>query len=62
MCIRDREIIAAAQSNDVFLMEAYMYRCSDQTQKIIEMIKDGAIGEVKSIEASFSFDFGHKPS
>ena len=53
-----KEIIAAAQSNDVFLMEAYMYRCSDQTQKIIEMIKDGAIGEVKSIEASFSFDIG----
>ena len=56
-----KEIIAAAQSNDVFLMEAYMYRCSDQTQKIIEMIKDGAIGEVKSIEASFSFDIGDNP-
>ena len=48
-------IIAAARENDVFLMEAFMYRCSAQTAKIVELIKGGAIGRVKSIEASFSF-------
>ena len=56
-----KEIIEAAKSNNVFLMEAYMYRCSDQTQKIIEIVKEGAIGEVKSIEASFSFNIGDNP-
>ncbi len=48
-------IIAAARENDVFLMEAFMYRCSAQTAKIVELIRDGALGRVKSIEASFSF-------
>lgn len=55
------QIIEAAKNNGVFLMEAYMYRCSDQTLKIIKLIKDGAIGQVKSIEASFSFDIGDNP-
>ena len=55
------EIIQEAKDNDVFLMEAYMYRCSEQTLEIIKLIKDGAIGQVKSIEASFSFDIGDNP-
>lgn len=55
------DIIQAAKDNDVFLMEAYMYRCSEQTLEIIKQIKDGAIGQVKSIEASFSFDIGDNP-
>jgi len=55
------EIIQEAKDNDVFLMEAYMYRCSEQTLQIIKLIKDGAIGQVKSIEASFSFDIGDNP-
>jgi len=55
------QIIDAAKDNGVFLMEAYMYRCSDQTLEIIKLIKDGAIGQVKSIEASFSFDIGDNP-
>ncbi|MGK0189486.1 MAG: putative dehydrogenase [Verrucomicrobiales bacterium] len=48
-------IIAAARDNDVFLMEAFMYRCTAQTAKIVELVKAGAVGKVKSIEASFSF-------
>ncbi|MCH2061505.1 MAG: Gfo/Idh/MocA family oxidoreductase [Verrucomicrobiales bacterium] len=55
------QIIAAARENDVFLMEAYMYRCSAQTAEIVRLISEGAIGEVKSIEASFSFDIGPNP-
>ena len=55
------QIIAAARENDVFLMEAYMYRCSAQTAEIVRLISEGAIGKVKSIEASFSFDIGPNP-
>ena len=40
------QIIEAARKNDVFLMEAFMYRCSPQTAKIVELIKAGAVGRV----------------
>jgi predicted dehydrogenase len=50
------QIIDAAKENNTFLMEAYMYRCHPQTQKIHSLIKSGAIGKVKVIRASFSYD------
>ena len=31
-------IVAAAQEHDVFLMEAFMYRCHPQTAKLLEQI------------------------
>ena len=49
------KIINAARSNDVFLMEAYMYRCHPQTSKLVELIKQNRIGEVRLIQATFSF-------
>lgn len=48
-------IVESAVENDVFLMEAYMYRCHPQTRKVVELIRDGAIGQVRTIQASFSF-------
>lgn len=51
-------IIEAALENDVFLMEAFMYRCHPQTAKLIELIKQKIIGEVKVIQATFSFRAG----
>lgn len=48
-------IIEAARKHDVFLMEAFMYRCHPQTHKIIELVRSGAIGEVRVIHATFSF-------
>ncbi|HEY1685343.1 MAG TPA: aldo/keto reductase [Tepidisphaeraceae bacterium] len=48
-------IIEAARANDVFLMEAFMYRCHPQTQKLIELIKQKTIGDVRVIQATFSF-------
>jgi len=50
--------VEAAVRNDVFLMEAYMYRCHPQTAKIVEIIKRGTIGQVRVIQASFSFRAG----
>ena len=46
----------AARANGVLLMEAFMYRCHPQTAKIAELVKSGAIGEVKLIQATFSFN------
>lgn len=45
----------AARANDVFLGEAFMYRCHPQTRQLIDLIKSGAIGEVRVIQAAFSF-------
>ena len=39
-------IIEAAIANDVFLMEAFMYRCHPQTQKLVELLREKAIGEI----------------
>jgi predicted dehydrogenase/aryl-alcohol dehydrogenase-like predicted oxidoreductase len=54
-------ILQAAADNDVFCMEAYMYRCSPQTAKLVELIRSGAIGEVRVIRAAFSFHAGFNP-
>ncbi|MFL5587392.1 MAG: aldo/keto reductase [Ktedonobacteraceae bacterium] len=48
-------IVEAAQRHDVFLMEAYMYRCHPQTAKLLELIRSGMIGQVRVIQATFSF-------
>ncbi|MCL6628412.1 MAG: aldo/keto reductase [Armatimonadetes bacterium] len=54
-------VIEAARRNDVFLMEAFMYRCHPQTAKLVELIRDKVIGDVRIIEATFSFDGGWNP-
>jgi predicted dehydrogenase/aryl-alcohol dehydrogenase-like predicted oxidoreductase len=48
-------MIEAAVRNDVFLMEAYMYRCLPQTQLVAQLVRDGEIGTVHQIQASFAF-------
>ncbi len=48
-------VIATARANDVFLMEAFMYRFHPRTRKIAELIRGGSIGAVKLIQASFGF-------
>ena len=47
--------VEAARSHDVFLMEAFMYRCHPQTARLVELIRSKAIGEVCIIHATFSF-------
>ncbi len=49
-------MIEAAIENGVFLMEAFMYRCHPQTARLVELIRDKAIGEVRIIESAFSFN------
>lgn len=54
-------VVEAASENNVILMEAFMYRCHPQTAKLVELIREGAIGEVKMIQATFSFASGFNP-
>ena len=54
-------IIESAVANNVFLMEAFMYRCHPQTFKLVEIIRKKMIGDVRVIQASFSFHAGFDP-
>ncbi|HET7544211.1 MAG TPA: Gfo/Idh/MocA family oxidoreductase [Polyangiaceae bacterium] len=49
-------MVQAARDNDVFLMEAFMYRCHPQTRELLRLLRAGSIGRVKSIQASFGID------
>jgi len=45
----------AARRAGTFLGEAFMYRVHPQTARLLELIRDGAIGEVRAIKSSFGF-------
>jgi predicted dehydrogenase/aryl-alcohol dehydrogenase-like predicted oxidoreductase len=47
---------ACARKNKRVLMEGYMYKCHPQTRKVAELLATGAIGNLRMIQASFSFD------
>ncbi len=49
------EMEAAAAANGVLLMEAFMYRFHPRTEKVLELIRAGAIGDVRMIRSTFSF-------
>ena len=48
---------AAAAAGRV-LMEAFMYRCSPLTARLVELLRGKAIGDVQLIDAAFSFRAG----
>ena len=48
-------MIHAARKAGTFLGEAFMYRLHPQTLKLVELVKSGAIGEVRLIRSSFGF-------
>jgi D-xylose 1-dehydrogenase (NADP+, D-xylono-1,5-lactone-forming) len=50
-----REMIAACAANGVTLMEAFMYRYTDRTRKVVEVLRSGALGEIKFIGSTFRF-------
>jgi predicted dehydrogenase len=55
-------IVEAASRNNIFLMEAFMYRCHPQTTKLIELLRSKVIGDVRIIQATFSFQAEFDPS
>lgn len=53
-------VIEAVRKHDVFMMEAFMYRCHPQTAKLKELIESKVIGEVRLIQSNFSYNMGPK--
>ena len=49
------QLFDAAESADRCLMEAFMYRCFPRVQRAIELVRGGALGEVRLIRSNFSF-------
>jgi predicted dehydrogenase len=49
-------VVAAARDNDVFLMEAFMYRCHPQTRALLSLLRSGTLGSIKGIQAAFGVD------
>jgi predicted dehydrogenase len=50
-----REMIDACAANKVTLMEAFMYRYTDRTRQVLEVLRSGALGEIKFISSTFRF-------
>ena len=48
-------MIHAARKAGTFLGEAFMYRLHPQTERLVELVRTGAIGEVRMIKSSFGF-------
>ena len=48
-------VVEAAIRHDVFLMEGFMYRCHPQTAKLVELLKNRVVGDVRVIRATYSF-------
>lgn len=48
-------MVDAAEQSDRFLMEAFMYRCHPQTDAILHLLRDGAIGRICHVSAGFGF-------
>lgn len=55
MGLADTErVVATARKHNVLLMEAFMYRLHPQTRKVAALVREGAIGELRLIRASFN--------
>jgi predicted dehydrogenase len=48
-----RTLIAAARDTGTFLMEAMWTRCMPAVRRMVELVADGAIGEVTAVHAEF---------
>jgi len=56
------KVVEAARRHNVFLMEGFMYRCHPQIAKLIELIRDKVIGDIRLIHASFGFHREFNPT
>ncbi|SDO87690.1 Predicted oxidoreductase [Nakamurella panacisegetis] len=48
-------VVDAARAAGVTVVEAYMYRFHPQTELLLRLVREGAIGAVQHVDASFSF-------
>lgn len=56
------ELVALAEEHDVFLMEAMWMYCHPLMRRLTGMVNDGAIGEVRTVQADFGLAGPFPPS
>lgn len=54
-------MVAASRANNVFLMEAMWSRFFPMMEQLRGLIKDGAIGDLRTVQADFGFRAGFNP-
>ena len=57
-----REIIAAAKQSDTYFMEAMWMRHNPVVRQVIEWVRQGRIGAVRSLSVSFTFGHAYNPA
>jgi predicted dehydrogenase len=57
-----KSVVDAARTGRGLLMEAFMYRCHPQTLKLAELVRAGAIGELRMIRATFNIYKEYEPA
>lgn len=50
-----KEMVEASKKHNVLLMEAFMYRYSERTRKIQEILECGLLGEVRHVDSTSRF-------
>jgi len=50
-----QEMEAASRDQDVTLMEGFMYRFHPRTERVLELVRSGAVGKLRMIRSSFGF-------
>ena len=53
-------LVDAARQAGLPLVEAYMYRFHPQTAALLDLVRDGVVGEVTHVDASFAFRAGER--
>jgi predicted dehydrogenase len=54
-------VIEVAEQENVFFMEAFMYRCHPQIALMLEILRSGEIGDLLHIRTAFGFDAAFNP-
>ena len=49
------ELVALARARGLFLMEAMWTYCNPVIRRMTELVRDGAIGEIRTVQADFGF-------
>ena len=48
-------MVAACAAHGVTLMEAFMYRYTDRTRQVLDVLRSGLLGEIKHLSSTFRF-------
>ncbi|MFI8187785.1 Gfo/Idh/MocA family protein [Streptomyces sp. NPDC085946] len=56
------ELVALAREHGRFLMEAMWMYCNPVIRRVAELVRDGAVGEVRSVQADFGISGPFPPS